>query len=68
MDDTVFLDKFLDKELKKTIDTDSEKIKTLLAYIGLERLKREKLHKYSECDLKKMAGELTSGHGERMVP
>ena len=67
MDDTAFLDNYLNSELKRTGESEPEKLKTFLAYIGLERLKREKLHKYSESDLKKMAGELTSRYGQGVV-
>ena len=60
MDDTAFLDKYLNSKLEKEQNMDPEKLKTLLAYIGLERLKKVKNSQYSEQDLKVLAGEVIS--------
>ena len=55
-----FLKYFLDEELKSLNIGDAETLKTLLSFIGIERLKQFNPNSYSQTDLKKLAGEIIS--------
>lgn len=56
----VFLDQFMSHQLRTLAVGDPEKLKTLLAFMGLEALNRLKQGSYTESDLKKMAGKFNS--------
>lgn len=62
----IFLQQFMNSELEKLSTGDSEKLKTLLAYVGLDTLNKLKTSSYSETDLKKIAGRLNSRFYSRM--
>ena len=55
-----FIRQFITSELESLNIGDPEKLKTLLAYIGLETLNKVKRNSYTETDLKKIAGNLIS--------
>ncbi len=55
-----FLNYFLEEELKTLNIGDADTLKTLLSFIGIERLKQFNASSYSQTDLKKMAGKLIS--------
>ncbi len=55
-----FLKYFLDEELKTLNIGDPETMKTLLSFMGMERLKQFNKDSYSQNDLKKMAGSIKS--------
>jgi len=51
-----FLKYFLEDELKSLNIGDAESLKTLLSFVGIERLKQFNHNSYSQTDLKKIAG------------
>jgi len=55
----VFIEGFMKAQLASLDLGDPEKVKTLLAFMGLETINRLKQGSYTEADLKKMAGEVT---------
>ena len=63
-----FIRQFLGDELESLNIGEPEQVKTLLACIGLETLNKVKASSYTETDLKKMAGWLTSGAHQGVVP
>lgn len=48
---------FLNQEVKNLNINDDDKVKTLLALIGLERIKQNNKKNLNEIDLKKIAGD-----------